>query len=269
MSASPTGHFAAHGFSNQSKYQELFDSIGSTGPAPSHTLRPVFAIVEPLLEPIASIISSMGATAQLRVLQGGSSAGADAHDATTQLTDGQLAALAHDGDTTAQAALYRRHAGFAFNLAVRLQGSSTDVEDVVHDSFMRAFDRIGELRDRAAFRSWLGAIVVRMVRTRLRRRRLLTTLGLSTGSDSIELDSVASAQAGPELRAQLAQVYALLQTIPTNERIAWTLRYVDHHRLEAIAGLTGCSLATAKRRIARAQRFLEGHFVSASAEEER
>ena len=60
----------------------------------------------------------------------------------------------------------------------------------------------------------------------------------------------------------LAQVYALLQTLPADDRIAWTLRYVERHHLEVVAEIAGCSLATAKRRIARAQRFLSDHFVA-------
>lgn len=211
----------------------------------------------------------MSRSTQLRLLRGGAPGTRGAPGHLADLTDAQLVALAGDGESVAQEALYRRHAGFAFNLAVRLQGSANDAEDIVHDSFLRAFDKLQELRDRAVFKSWLGAIVVRMVRTRLRRRRLMTTLGLSASQgDSVDMDAVASSQASPETRAQLAQVYALLQTMPTNERIAWTLRHVDCHRLEAIAELTDCSLATTKRRITRAQRFLRDHFVSSVAEEE-
>jgi RNA polymerase sigma-70 factor (ECF subfamily) len=66
----------------------------------------------------------------------------------------------------------------------------------------------------------------------------------------------------------LAQIYSLLQTLPADERIAWTLRYVDHHRLEAVALLVDCSLATVKRRIARTQRYLSERFVPAFSEDE-
>lgn len=180
-----------------------------------------------------------------------------------QLTDAQLVTLALDGDGGAHEALYRRHAAFALNLAVRLHGQSDDMEDVVHDAFIKAFSRLGELRDAGVFRAWLGAIVVRLVRTRLRRRRLLGSLGLASGTDPIDLDAIASAEAGPEARAELAQVYALLRTMASGDRIAWTLRYVEHHRLESVANLCGCSLATAKRRISRAQQYLTEHFVSA------
>ncbi|MEZ4374972.1 MAG: sigma-70 family RNA polymerase sigma factor [Polyangiaceae bacterium] len=181
---------------------------------------------------------------------------------TAQVEDAELVLKVQAGDRQAFELLYRRHAGFAMNLAIRIQGSASDVEDVVHDAFIKAHQRLNDLRDAAAFRSWLGAIVVRLVRSRLRRRRLMATLGLSHAGDAVDLDAVASGDASPEARAQLAQMYALLQTMPTEDRIAWTLRYVERHRLEAVAQLTDCSLATAKRRIARAQRFFEQHFVS-------
>jgi RNA polymerase sigma-70 factor (ECF subfamily) len=99
------------------------------------------------------------------------------------------------------------------------------------------------------------------VRTRLRRRKLLGALGL-TAPDPVDIDSLATVDADPEARVLLAQVYALLQTLAADDRIAWTLRYVERHRLETVAVMMDCSLATAKRRIARAQRFLTDHFVS-------
>jgi RNA polymerase sigma-70 factor, ECF subfamily len=179
------------------------------------------------------------------------------------LSDAQLVSLTLDGHQAAFEALYRRHATFSLNLAVRLHGNAVDVEDLVHDAFLKAHAHLGELRDPAAFRGWLGSILVRLVRTRMRRRRLLNVLGLGSGTDPVDLDAIASPEAGPETRAELAQLYALLQTMPSADRIAWTLRYVERHRLEEVAELAECSLATAKRRIARAQKFLVEHFVSA------
>jgi RNA polymerase sigma-70 factor (ECF subfamily) len=187
--------------------------------------------------------------------------------ATGELDDAKLVALARENDTLAFEVLYRRHASFALNLAVRIQGNAGDVEDVVHDAFLRAHQRMRELRDATLFRSWLGAIVVRQVRSRLRHKRLLNAFGIGS-VDPVDLDAIASTDADPETRAQLAQIYALLQTMPADERIAWTLRNIERHRLEAVAELAGCSLATAKRRIQRAQRFLQDHFVAPFAGDE-
>ncbi|MFO0614880.1 MAG: sigma-70 family RNA polymerase sigma factor [Polyangiaceae bacterium] len=179
------------------------------------------------------------------------------------LTDAQLVHLARSGDRRAPEMLYRRHVAFAIHLATRIEGSTRDVEDIVHDAFIKAFTHIHDLAEPNAFKSWLGSIVVFAVRTRLRRLRLMNMLGLGRGADPVDLDSIASHDASPHTRAQLAQIYALLRTLPTDERIAWTLRAVEGHELEVVARLTKCSLATVKRRISRAQRFLEEHFVTA------
>lgn len=175
------------------------------------------------------------------------------------LGDAQLVALSRAGDRGAFEALYRRHAAFALNLAVRIQGGVGDVEDIVHDAFLRAHDRLDDLREDAAFRGWLGSIVVRLVRSRLRRGRFLGTLGIG-GQDSIDLDALAAETAGPETRALLAQIYGVLRRLPVDQRIAWTLRYVERHTLPDVAQMVDCSLATVKRRIGAAQAVLDAAF---------
>jgi len=206
------------------------------------------------------------AAPRLRLIAGSATSTEPGEAPDSAAGDERLVARALRSDLLAFELLYRRHAGFALNLAVRIQGTANDAEDIVHDAFLKASERLAELRDGSAFRPWLGSIVVRMVRTRLRRRRLLSSLGLAS-PEPIELDAIASPSADPESRVLLAQVYSLLQTLPADDRIAWTLRYVDHHRLEVVAKLVDCSLATAKRRILRAQRFLTQHFVPAFAED--
>ncbi|HEX2735476.1 MAG TPA: sigma-70 family RNA polymerase sigma factor [Polyangiaceae bacterium] len=179
--------------------------------------------------------------------------------------DADLVSRVHTNDRFAFEQLYRRHCGFALGLAVRLSGSRTDVEDLVHDAFLRARVELATLRDPAAFRSWLGSIIVSQVRMRLRKNRFLATLGLGS-REPVDLDSIASESAGPEIRAQIAQLYALLRMMPADERIAWTLRHVERHSLEEVAELVCCSLATAKRRLLRAQQFLQSHFVGLGTE---
>ena len=183
-----------------------------------------------------------------------------------ELPDAQLVALGCKGDNQALELLYRRHAAFAIHLAARIEGSAHDVEDIAHDAFLRAFERLNDLTDRGAFRSWLGAIVVHAVRSRMRRQRLLSVLGMGKSAEPVDLDAIASSDASPHTRAQIAQIYALLRTLPTDDRIAWTLRAVEGHDLETVARLTRCSLATVKRRIGRAQHFLDDHFIDPTNE---
>jgi RNA polymerase sigma-70 factor (ECF subfamily) len=79
--------------------------------------------------------------------------------------------------------------------------------------------------------------------------------------DPVTYGSVIDPSASPEQKALLGRVYRVLDGMPTNERVAWALRYVEGEPLESVAVLSGCSLATAKRRIAAAARTIEEAFA--------
>ena len=74
-------------------------------------------------------------------------------------------------------------------------------------------------------------------------------MGLDTLAPSLELRDP---DISPERRALLTRVYQALDQLPVDHRLAWTLRYVEGEKLERVAERCGCSLATAKRRIAAA-----------------
>lgn len=171
------------------------------------------------------------------------------------LDDAELVPLVKVGDRAAFDALYRRHAPYVLSLAVRIQGNATDVEDIVHDAFLRVVGCLDELRRGDAFRPWLASVTANLVKTKLRRRRFLGALGLA-GAEPIDLDALVSEQAGPDTRAELAEVYGVLRGLPIDQRVAWVLRHVEGNKLDDVARIAGCSLATAKRRLQLAQEAL-------------
>jgi len=69
-----------------------------------------------------------------------------------------------------------------------------------------------------------------------------------------ELHDYEAASATAEVSEALRQTYRVLAQLPTDERIAFTLRQIDGMELLAIAEQTRVSLATVKRRVARAQK---------------
>lgn len=156
--------------------------------------------------------------------------------------------------------LFKRYAPYVAAVAHRLLGRDADVDDTVQEVFLAAVRGLRSIRDPAAVKGWLARIAVRVARRRLRKRRMRTFLGID---DPIVYDSVADAGASPEDRALLARVYRVLDGLPANARIAWSLRYVEGEPLENVAQLSGCSLATAKRRIASAARSIEEAFADA------
>ena len=59
------------------------------------------------------------------------------------------------GDPEARRALFERHRGVAYRVAVRITGRPEDAMDVVQDSFIRAFQRLDDFQREASFRTWL------------------------------------------------------------------------------------------------------------------
>jgi RNA polymerase sigma-70 factor (ECF subfamily) len=169
------------------------------------------------------------------------------------VSDKSLVERAKGGDRWAEEVIYRRYVGYIAGLALRLLRSRSEMEDVVQETFARALEKLGSLRDGDALRGWLAQIAVGQVRRRYRRRRLLALLGLDRTEEDAPLDALASEGQSAEVLAELAKLDRMLQTLPVEQRIAWMLRYAEGESLDDVARACACSLATAKRRIAAAE----------------
>ncbi|MEM6734334.1 MAG: sigma-70 family RNA polymerase sigma factor [Myxococcota bacterium] len=151
-------------------------------------------------------------------------------------------------------ALYRRFAPYVAAIGNRLLGRPDEVDDLVQDVFLIADRGLSSIRDPKATKGWLATITVRVARKRLRKRHMRRWVGLDEIPNSKEFLAVLPKQ---EHRVLFGRIYRALDELPTDDRIAWTLRYVEGEKLESVAQLCGCSLATAKRRIAKAQAMIQ------------
>jgi RNA polymerase sigma-70 factor (ECF subfamily) len=149
---------------------------------------------------------------------------------------------------------YRRYARYVAAVALKLLGRDDEVDDVVQEVFLAALRGLGSLREPEAIKGWLATVTVRIAGRRLRRRRLRAWIGLDRPA---RYDALVAPGAPADERALLERVYRLLDELPVKERLAWTLRHVEGERLDAVARICGCSLATAKRRVAAAQLAIE------------
>jgi RNA polymerase sigma-70 factor (ECF subfamily) len=159
---------------------------------------------------------------------------------------------ARAGEAWAQEALFQRHASLAFGLAHRFVPHDLDVDDLVQDSFLYAFQQLSALENPQAFAAWLGSIVVRTASKRFRRQRLLTRLGLRR-FEPIDLEGIVSSGAPPDVLAELSALYAVIERFPAEERIALTLRRVEGFGIPQIAEHMNSSESTVKRRLRSAE----------------
>lgn len=160
-------------------------------------------------------------------------------------------------------AIFERYAGYVARLAYRLSGRDGETDDVVQEVFFLCARRLHKIQTMEAAKPWLATVTVRVARRMLRRRRLWKILHLSF--DSL-VDEPAWHGLGPEERELAGRVYRVLDGVPAQHRLAWSLRHLEGESLENVASLCQCSLATAKRWIASAQRAVSAEFSGGSDE---
>jgi RNA polymerase sigma-70 factor (ECF subfamily) len=144
---------------------------------------------------------------------------------------------------------FRMYSRLVASIGFRILGRRSEVDDLVQDVFVEAGKWADRIEDPAALKHWLMTVTVRAARHRLRKARFASMLGFGA---PVSYEEIAGPGASPAERALLAEVYRVLDRVPVNERVAWTLRHVQGEPLAEVAELCGCSLATAKRRIAAA-----------------
>jgi RNA polymerase sigma-70 factor, ECF subfamily len=159
------------------------------------------------------------------------------------------------GPLTLEAA-FRQYASYVARIGTRILGRDDDgIDDLVQDVFTRAAAGLKRMREAAEVRGWLATVTVRVAVRQLRLRRLRRFVPWPT--DDLPRAEPIAQSASPEERATILAVYRLLDQLPARQRAAWVLRHVEGEALDEVAQHCGCSLATAKRLIARAEDWIE------------
>ena len=165
------------------------------------------------------------------------------------------------GDPVAATALFQHYRGLVERTLVRILGFDSELADTVQETFIRALGSTRLLRDPQALPSWLIRISVctasDLIRWR-RRRRWLQFFAEPQDLVDRKNDLVFEAEPDMEARQALRAAHAVLCSLPADERIAFSLRRVSGMELTEVAHACGCSLATIKRRLVRAEK----HFLA-------
>lgn len=152
------------------------------------------------------------------------------------------------------ASLFRRYGSYVAAIGIRILGRQGEIEDFVQDVFVSVHRSVSQVRDPGALKGWLAKLAVHEATRRLRKRRVRAFFGLGAGAD---YSAVVDAAASPEDCSLLASVFEALDRVPAHDRVAWSLRYLEGETMESVAELCGCSLSTAKRRVASAEQALD------------
>lgn len=165
------------------------------------------------------------------------------------MTDAELLAQVMAGRAAAFTELLIRHHAGCLRFARHLLGDPEDAEEVVQDTFVRAYQALGRYRERDSFRSWLFQILVNRCRTAGGRRR--------TRQERFVRDDGAVARAagagGEGLVDVQRQLVRALDGLDTAHREAFLLKVGEELEYDEIARLTGASVPALKMRVKRAR----------------
>ena len=172
-------------------------------------------------------------------------------------TDAELIAAVLNGDTASFEPLVKKYQPRVFATARRYARRESEVEDIVQEVFLKAFQKLGSFRGDAPFEHWLMRLAVRtcydFLRAHQRNRELsITDLSDDEGDwlERFAADPTDSAENAAAARELVERVMAHLSPAA---RLVITLLEIEDRSLKEIAALTGWSVAVVKIRAFRAR----------------
>lgn len=167
-------------------------------------------------------------------------------------------ARARQGDDEAFRALVERHSRTLFRLAFRMTGNEQDAEDVVQESFLRAYKQLGRFESRANFGTWIYRIAANCSVDLMRAKQA------RHDHRAESLDAAETLPAGddpnPQRLAESAEIHArvaaALGALSPLERAAFTLRHYEGRSIDEISAALGLRTSAAKHSVFRAVRKL-------------
>jgi len=174
--------------------------------------------------------------------------------------DQKLVEKAQQGDKKAFGILVEKYNKKLTRLLSRMVRDQSEIEDIVQDSFIKAYRAINNFRGDSAFYTWLYRIGINTAKNHL------VSLGRRPKAmDSAEIEDIENFEDGHELRNLetpetsmmsneiVTTVNETIEMLPDDLRQAITLREMDGLSYDEIAAIMECPIGTVRSRIFRAR----------------
>ena len=171
-----------------------------------------------------------------------------------------LVAQAREGDARAFGELVKHYEGKIFRLAQHVTQNREDAEDVLQETFMKAYEHLDQFQGNSKFYTWIVRIAVNQALMKLRRRKTDRSVSLDetidTGEDTV-VREIAAWGEDPEQRFSREELGGILdsaiQSLEPPYRSVFVLRDIDELSTEETADVLGLSVPAVKSRLLRAR----------------
>jgi RNA polymerase sigma-70 factor (ECF subfamily) len=176
------------------------------------------------------------------------------------LGDAQLVQLARQKDGVAFRTIMQRHNRRLYRMARSVVLNDSEAEDVVQESYVRAFINLDQFRGESSLATWLSRIVLNEALGRLRRRRPMVDLGTIENWSASQITPFLAPQLDPERTVAQREIQSLVEQaiddLPAAFRIVLVARIIEDMSVEETAELFGLRAETVKTRLHRARALL-------------
>jgi RNA polymerase sigma-70 factor (ECF subfamily) len=147
-----------------------------------------------------------------------------------------------EGDRKAFSLLVERHQKAVYRLALRFTRDHGTAEDIVQESFVKAFQKLNMFEERSSFKSWLFRIDINTSKNRLRSNVSQQAVDIEDVTISVSSHIVQDL----EYRQVQDVIAKEVEKLPERQRIALTLRVFEDLSFQEIAVMMDCPYDTAK-----------------------
>ncbi len=166
----------------------------------------------------------------------------------SRVDEGILIARVRKGDPAAERQLYEAHVDQTYRLAYRFTGDDELARDMTQETFIRAFDRIGQFRGEAAFSTWLRSIATSVIYNGLRKIKRFRQREFNL--DEVRAVGSSRAVAEPDLKDKLRRA---IDDLPHKYRMVFVMHDVEGYTHEEISLALGTEIGTSKAQLSRAR----------------
>ncbi|HEX6560208.1 MAG TPA: sigma-70 family RNA polymerase sigma factor [Longimicrobiales bacterium] len=165
------------------------------------------------------------------------------------------------GEAGAERALYDAHVERVYRVAYRLAGDADLAQDFTQETFVRAFEKLGEFQGRSALSTWLHAITVSVSLNALRKVKRIRER--ETELNEVHFEYSAAREAEPDLKQRLKQAVA---SLPEHYRAVFVMYDMEGYSHEEIGQALRVPVGTSKARLSRAREKLREQLADFAGE---
>ena len=155
------------------------------------------------------------------------------------------------GHVDAGTVFYNRYYNHVQRIITRVMGVDTELADITNEVFFQSLRSIESLNDPERLKPWITRIAVFTSRKWIRKRKRNSWLKILP---SEEMPEAVAREPEPRTNRAAKAVREVINRMPPDERIVFSLRFMEQMQIAEIAEICGYSLRTAKRRLAQCER---------------